>query len=66
MDNNLYNAYIDNKLTQLDSLDNEIQADPAFGSDYAFIFQYIYPRIYELRNTDNRFSSILDKIGGVL
>ena len=54
-----YNAYIDNRLSAIDTMDNEVRAE--YGTDYAFLFQYLYPRVYELKKTDNT-SSVLNKI----
>lgn len=50
INNTLYNTYIDNYLGMLDELDNTTRL--ALGPDYAFLFQYIYPRVYELRKPD--------------
>lgn len=56
----LYNAYIDSRLTLLDNLDNQVRSE--LGSDYAFLFQYVYPRILELKKPSTDINSILDKI----
>ena len=45
----LYLAHVDDYLAKVDKLDDATRAQ--FGSDYAFIFQYLYPRVYELRGT---------------
>lgn len=34
----------------VDRLDTTTKSE--FGMEYAFLFQYIYPRIYELRKND--------------
>jgi hypothetical protein len=44
-----YNAYLDAYLTKIDLLDNSTRA--SLGNDYEFLFQYIYPRVHELRMT---------------
>ena len=43
----LYTAYVDAYLAKVDKLDNDMRA--AYGSEYAFLFQYIYPRVYAIR-----------------
>ena len=55
-----YNAYIDTYLKGVDELDNTTRSQ--LGSDYAFIFQYIYPRVYEMRKQDTAFESISNKL----
>ncbi len=45
----LYLAHVDDYLAKVDKLDDATRAQ--FGSDYAFIFQYLYPRVYELRGS---------------
>ena len=42
-----YNAYLDAYLAKVDQLDNTTRA--SLGRDYEFLFQYIYPRVYEGR-----------------
>jgi hypothetical protein len=42
-----YNAYLDAYLAKVDQLDNTTKA--SLGRDYEFLFQYIYPRVYEVR-----------------
>ncbi len=42
-----YNAYLDAYLAKVDQLDNTTRA--SLGRDYEFLFQYIYPRVYESR-----------------
>jgi hypothetical protein len=42
-----YNAYLDTYLAKVDQLDNTTRS--SLGNDYEFLFQYIYPRVYELR-----------------
>ncbi len=56
-----YNAYIDNRLAAIDAMDNEVRTE--FGSDYTFLFQYFYPRVLELKQTENRATTILERIG---
>lgn len=59
----LYNAYIDGKLAKIDQLDNEVRNQ--YGNDYAFIFQYLYPRVLESRLKENATDSIIGQIGTI-
>ena len=59
-----YNTYIDTRLSAIDTLDNQVRAE--LGSDYTFIFQYIYPRILELKKSTDQSISIIDRVGNVL
>jgi hypothetical protein len=43
----LYTAYVDAYLAKVDRLDNDMRA--AYGNEYAFLFQYIYPRVRAIR-----------------
>jgi hypothetical protein len=43
----LYTAYVDGYLAKVDRLDNDMRT--AYGNEYAFLFQYIYPRVYAIR-----------------
>jgi hypothetical protein len=43
----LYTAHVDAYLAKVDKLDNDMRA--AYGNEYAFIFQYIYPRVHAIR-----------------
>ncbi len=45
----LYLAHVDDYLAKVDKLDDATRAQ--FGTDYAFIFQYLYPRVQELRGS---------------
>jgi hypothetical protein len=45
-----YNAYLDAYLNKINALDNTTRA--SLGNDYEFLFQYIYPRVHELRMSD--------------
>jgi hypothetical protein len=47
MNASLYTAHVDAYLAKVDKLDNDMRA--AYGNEYAFIFQYIYPRVYAIR-----------------
>ncbi len=60
VDNTLYTTYIDTYLSQVDQLDNTTRAQ--LGPDYAFIFKYIYPRVYELRKSGSQFGTIVDSL----
>jgi hypothetical protein len=55
-----FNAYLDTRLAQLDQMDDEVRAQ--YGTDYAFIFQYLYPRILESKLKENSAVSIFDQI----
>lgn len=57
-----YNAYLDDYLSKLDALDNEIRS--SFNTnDYAFLFQYIYPRVFALKiSQDSIITNILKQI----
>lgn len=44
----LYTGYIDNYLAKVSGLDDTIKAQ--YGSSYSFLFEYVYPRVYELRD----------------
>jgi hypothetical protein len=47
----------------VDKLDDSIRSQ--FGPDYAFLFQYIYPRAYELRGTHSvSATSLSDHVAG--
>lgn len=59
-----YNSYIDSYLSQVDKLDNTTRA--TLGSDYAFLFQYIYPRVYELKKKDDHITSIVGQLGDIV
>ena len=59
-----YNAYIDTYLNGVDKLDNETRT--ALGSDYEFIFQYIYPRVYELKQGNSAFTSISNSLSDMV
>lgn len=61
INNMLFNAYIDERLSLLDKLDNEVRVE--LGPDYAFLFQYIYPRVYNLKKPTNQSSSLMERIG---
>jgi hypothetical protein len=61
MNATLYTAYIDTYLNKVDQLDNTTRAQ--LGPDYAFIFQYIYPRVYEIRIPNNAFVTIIGQLG---
>ena len=62
INNTLYDSYIDTALTVLDVLDNEVQRE--YGTGYIFLFQYLYPRVLELRK--DQASTIIDSIiGGI-
>jgi hypothetical protein len=43
----LYTAYVDAYLAKVDQLDNDMRK--AYGNEYAFIFQYVYPRVRAIR-----------------
>lgn len=53
----LYNAYLDDYLNRIDQLDNVTKS--TYGSDYAFLFQYIYPRVAELKKEDTKIVSLI-------
>lgn len=59
-----YNAYIDDRLSLMNKLDNDVRAE--LGSDYAFIFKYAYPRVHELKREDTRVASVLERFGNVM
>ena len=59
-----YNAYIDSRLTTMDALDNQVRSE--LGSDYAFIFQYTYPRVFELRQSEDKVASVLERFGNAM
>lgn len=42
------------------------QLDNTTGPDYAFIFKYIYPRVYELRKAENKFASIASTLENMI
>ena len=58
-----YNAYIDNRLAAIDTMDNQVRAE--FGSDYTFLFQYFYPRVAELKKSEDKTTSLLSQITSV-
>ena len=58
-----YNAYIDNRLAAIDEMDNQVRSE--FGSDYTFLFQYFYPRVAELKKTEDKTANLLSKISSV-
>jgi hypothetical protein len=49
MNREAYTAYIDTYLGKVDQIDDSTRAQ--LGSQYEFIFQYIYPRVYEIRRS---------------
>ncbi len=59
-----YNAYLNDKLNQLDLLDTELQGKRdnngklIYDKDYTFIFSYIYPRLHEQLKLDQTTSVI--------
>lgn len=59
-----YNGYLETYLGKLDKLDNDTRTQ--LGSDYEFIFQYIYPRVNELKKNANQFDSIVGSIDGLM
>jgi hypothetical protein len=48
----------------LDKMDDEIRAQ--YGTDYAFLFQYLYPRIAELKMSANVSAEVIGRIGTAL
>ena len=60
MNATLYNNYINSRLLVLDQLDDQVRRE--YGPDYAFLFQYIYPRILELKQGDGAIGNIIDRI----
>ncbi len=64
MDNNTYVSYLDNYLSKLSKLDDTVRLQ--YGSDYTFLFQYIYPRVFELRSAySTSIPDIIGQIGGI-
>ncbi|MDD2892227.1 MAG: hypothetical protein PHQ95_04645 [Candidatus Gracilibacteria bacterium] len=58
-----YNAYLDDYLSKLDTLDNEVR-NSFNTNDYSFLFQYIYPRVFALKiSQDSIITNILRQIG---
>ena len=63
LDTTKYNAYLDDRLTAIDAMDDQVRAQ--YGADYTFLFQYFYPRVAELKKNDDATTRILQKIGSV-
>ena len=62
VDAKAYNAFINNYLSTIDTLDNTVRKQ--IGSDYDFIFKYLYPRVYELRMEESSsLLSIFNNLG---
>lgn len=56
-----YNAYIDGRLALLDELDNQVRLENG-TDDYSFLFKYLYPRVYELKQPVSQTTSLLERI----
>jgi hypothetical protein len=48
---------LDTYLFKVDQLDNTTRAQ--IGPDYAFIFQYVYPRVAELKKSADQLGTIV-------
>ncbi len=59
-----YDAYIDDRLSAIDALDDQIRSE--IGIEYAFIFQYAYPRVLELKRNEEKVVSVLKRLGTVM
>ena len=61
-----YNAYLDRYLSLVDKLDDTTRAQ--VGPEYAFLFKYIYPRVYELRKPDSaaQATALVAEIGNLV
>lgn len=52
-----YNEHLDSYLAKVDKLDNATRTK--IGPDYAFIFQYVYPRVAELKKSAEQTNAMV-------